>query len=533
MKKRFMLFLIVSIFITSISQTATAQSWVITGNGDATAASKLGTTNAIPLRFFTNNSERMRIDAAGNLGIGITTPLNILTVKSSGGTPAASWLNGLSNPIFMGFAEGVSSEFVLAAANALPVRRSVFQGRRSRGTLAAPLAVVNDDYLTSLLGSGYDGSAFQNPASIDIYVDGVPSAGHVPARISLVTGTNFSDRVERLKVGTSGNFNFNDNQLTLLQATGNVGIGTSTPAVKLDIPGTGAWDLASTEGDFRLGNATYRLKMGVANAGGGAGDAYIASANRLYLGAGTTLLRTQTVSINSNGRVGIGTYTPAARLQVVGDDVTTPVIQATATYSGSSDVRGILSVSKPADGYGYGIEARGGFRGGYFLGDGGAYTGGVIGVYGISSGTAGTRYGVYGSASGGTQNWGGYFPTKTYTSELRVGGTQGATGYVAAINGNLIATEVRVELIANWPDYVFKNGYKLTPLENLEAKINADKHLPGIPAEREVKKNGIMLGEMQTKTMEKVEENTLYIIQLNNKIKLLEKKIDELTKKKK
>ena len=55
----------------------------------------------------------------------------------------------------------------------------------------------------------------------------------------------------------------------------------------------------------------------------------------------------------------------------------------------------------------------------------------------------------------GVHAWGGYFPTKTYTSEITGWGNQRATGYVAAINGKLIATEVRVEALANWPDYVF------------------------------------------------------------------------------
>ena len=71
------------------------------------------------------------------------------------------------------------------------------------------------------------------------------------------------------------------------------------------------------------------------------------------------------------------------------------------------------------------------------------------------------------------------------------------------------------------------------PIEDLATKLSADNHLPGVPSAAEMKENGIMLGEMQTKTMEKVEENTLYIIELNNKIKLLEKKIDELTKERK
>jgi hypothetical protein len=310
-----------------------------------------------------------------------------------------------------------------------------------------------------------------------------------------------------------------------------VGIGRPDPAVRLDIQGTGSYNLAASEGDFRLGDETYRLKMGVASAGGGAGDAYVASSHRLFLGAGTTLGTTQTMSVNSNGRVGIGTFSPSARLKVVGDTITIPVVEAIVAYNGNAHVRGISSSSTPADGWGYGVYSTGGYRGGYFIGDGGTSTGTSAGVQGFASGSGGVRYGVYGSASGGTESWGGYFPTKTYTNELRVGTTNGATGYLVSVGGKLIAEDVKVLPEASWPDYVFNKAYKLMSLEELEAAIAAQKHLPGIPSANEIKEEGIMLGMMQVKTMEKVEENTLYIIQLNNRIKELEKAIEELIKK--
>jgi hypothetical protein len=102
--------------------------------------------------------------------------------------------------------------------------------------------------------------------------------------------------------------------------TGNVGIGTTSPAARLDILG-GNWDTASTEGDLRIGDATYRLKIGIATGGAGAGHATIAAqggVNALSLGAGTTLDTQRTLTILGTGNVGIGTTAPAAKLDVNG-----------------------------------------------------------------------------------------------------------------------------------------------------------------------------------------------------------------------
>ena len=308
-----------------------------------------------------------------------------------------------------------------------------------------------------------------------------------------------------------------------------VGIGNSIPGARLDIAGTGTYDLSGSYADFRLGDATYNLKMGVANAGGGAGDAYVAGSNRLYLGTANTFASSQTVAINPDGTVGIGGYLANAKLGVTGDVASTlPIISATNTYVGNADVRGVIAVSKANDGWGVGVDGTGGYIGGLFTSNAGAYASYGYGVYGTATGTAGTRVGVYGNASGGTTNWGGYFDAKTYMSELRVGGTAGATGYVAAINGKLIATEVRVQPQANWPDYVFGKDHVLLSLEELENSINANKHLPGIPSATEVKEGGIMLGEMQTKQMEKIEELTLYVIELGKQNKELKNEIEVL-----
>lgn len=89
-----------------------------------------------------------------------------------------------------------------------------------------------------------------------------------------------------------------------------------------------------------------------------------------------------------------------------------------------------------------------------------------------------------------------------------------------AVNGLIHTKEVKVDLL-NWPDFVFEPSYSLIPLNELEQKIIANKHLPEIPSAAEVEENGVLLGEMNKKLLQKVEELTLYIIQMNKEIQEL------------
>ncbi|MBA4167902.1 MAG: hypothetical protein H0X41_10235 [Chitinophagaceae bacterium] len=82
----------------------TSPYWSLSGNSTATSASKLSTTNNIPLRLFTNNVERLRIEAAGNIGIATTAPKGKLSIQSSGSTPASIWVSS-GVPLFVGLGE--------------------------------------------------------------------------------------------------------------------------------------------------------------------------------------------------------------------------------------------------------------------------------------------------------------------------------------------------------------------------------------------------------------------------------------------
>ncbi|WP_439488524.1 hypothetical protein [Algoriphagus sp.] len=86
-----------------------------------------------------------------------------------------------------------------------------------------------------------------------------------------------------------------------------------------------------------------------------------------------------------------------------------------------------------------------------------------------------------------------------------------------SVNGTIKTQEVNVTA-TGWPDYVFKPEYKLMPLSELEAYIQKNGHLPNVPSEAEVMENGVNLAEMNVKLLEKVEELTLYVIELEKKI---------------
>ena len=90
-------------------------------------------------------------------------------------------------------------------------------------------------------------------------------------------------------------------------------------------------------------------------------------------------------------------------------------------------------------------------------------------------------------------------------------------------NGTLYAKEVRVNTNF-WPDYVFASNYQMMPLDKLEKHIKMQKHLPGIPSAKELEANGVNMGEMQKKLLEKIEELTLHVIALNKNNEILYQK---------
>ncbi|SUJ02434.1 Uncharacterised protein [Sphingobacterium spiritivorum] len=87
------------------------------------------------------------------------------------------------------------------------------------------------------------------------------------------------------------------------------------------------------------------------------------------------------------------------------------------------------------------------------------------------------------------------------------------------VNGNIRAKEIKVET-TNWPDYVFEEDYRLTPLTEIESFIKANKHLPDIPSAQQIAEDGMSVGEMNKLLLKKVEELTLHLIEKDKKIEI-------------
>jgi hypothetical protein len=109
--------------------------------------------------------------------------------------------------------------------------------------------------------------------------------------------------------------------------------------------------------------------------------------------------------------------------------------------------------------------------------------------------------------------------------------TQLGGNYKLFVNGSAIFTKAVVRLTSSWADYVFEPTYKLPTLSQVEAYITKHKHLEGVPSATEVKEKGIDLGDNQIILLKKVEELTLYMIELNKKVEVLAKENEELKKK--
>ena len=105
------------------------------------------------------------------------------------------------------------------------------------------------------------------------------------------------------------------------------------------------------------------------------------------------------------------------------------------------------------------------------------------------------------------------------------------TGYKAAIKGKVRAMGVVVDADpGSWADYVFENDYDLPSLESVGTYIEENGHLPEVPTTAEVTEKGVNLGDMQVTLLKKIEEMTLYMLEMKSEIKELKTENERLSR---
>ncbi len=258
-------------------------------------------------------------------------------------------------------------------------------------------------------------------------------------------------------------------QSNTFPTSGNVGIGVTNPLAKLSVDGF--VKVEGADGRLMLQNPSATGSIYLRNSGS-------SSQRKLEILYGSS----SKFVMDNNGNVGVGVTNPLAKLSVDG-------------FIKIEGADGRLMLQNP---------------------------GATGSIYLRNSGTSSQR--KFEILYGGTTQY-----VMDNNGNVGIGTTNPLSKL--AVNGNIRATEVKVLTDISVPDYVFEPDYELRTLKETKEYIIENKHLPEIPSASEIGENGIDLGDMNMKLLKKIEELTLYQIELLERLEKAEEKIQILENK--
>ena len=309
--------------------------------------------------------------------------------------------------------------------------------------------------------------------------------------------------------------------LIMQAACGNVGIGTTTPGQSLEVAGN---VLANKENSAFGVDAQGNARLGIIKKSGyyptissDSGSPIIFSQSNqigIFTNIATATV-TERMRIDGNGNVGIGNSNPQSKLDIAVSNLAGINISGNSSSYVGSDI----NISRTSTGTGVGQAPAIQFNDNTTLNKGL-----------IQSSSVGLQF-FYNT------NNAGWSERMRIASNGYVGIGNTAPDAPLTVSGQVHAQEVKVTVTAPGPDYVFEPDYKLTSLDEIKNYIDQNKHLPEVPSAKEMEKNGVQLGEMNMLLLKKIEELTLYVIELKkenekqqNHINALESKIEGIKK---
>ena len=294
--------------------------------------------------------------------------------------------------------------------------------------------------------------------------------------------------------------------------TGNIGIGTTNPQYIIETrghisaggaTGTGLYNLHTSRGRLAFSNTATDPNHSIYNNGvnidgEGSWDGMkmnVYAGLSIRVGNANGAIPNTAMYINSSGNIGIGTTSPSNMLDVYSssNDPTIRVISGNA---------GAWLKAQSTNSYYAGVQ--------------------LIGNNGSQNWSAGmtqgnSNYTISGSIDGSANR---YF-TITYNGNVLIGkSSQTNTNYILDVAGNIRANKLVVNTTG--ADFVFAKKYHLIPLNELEKYIQQNKHLPGIEPAKRMSEEGVDVGKNETKLLQKIEELTLYLIEMKKQVNSLE-----------